>query len=770
MPARRWCLHVPCVVPCVVSLVALGDAARAAAQPTAPPNAPVRVVIDTLHGVPLPDPYRYFEDARDTVARAWVAAQGNDARRILDAIPGRAPLVARLTVLDTLAAFVGRPQEAGRRLFYRFQRATDPVPVLHVRDGLAGADRVLADPAAHRPPGYAGPVALGEWAVSRDGRVAAYTVAAGGSEFHSLYVRDVATGRLLGDSVGGHDVSDPAFSPDGRVLFYSHGPAGPAEALTPTRFRHVAAYRHVLGTPVSQDRPVLGPGGSARLAIDSLLYPAIAVTPRADLAIGVADDGISPVMTFYAAPLADVVAGRVDVRWRRIAALHDSVRAVTAVGDTLYLLSRKGAPNGRLLRLVWTPPQPGVSPGGADAEAPLDLARADVLLEGGAREIRSVDAGRDALYLTVARQPVGTELLRIAYATRARGAGVVVDTLRPPFAGAEVGIAPRAATPGAYVIAGSFVRAPRWYVYDPAARRYVAAPLPQPSPLADVSDAEVLDTMVVSRDGVRVPLTVIARRGLARDGRAPTLLYAYGAFGVRDDPIWSPAPVSWVERGGVYAVCHARGGGALGEAWHVAGMGERKPNTWRDLIACGEWLVRAQITSPARLGGFGASAGGITIGRAVEERPDLFGAAVMGVPVADVVRFELATPGGDANTHEFGSVRTPAGLAAVMGMSAYRQVVDGTRYPALMVVTGANDRRVPWWVAAKFAARLQAATASGRPVLLRYDAESGHGMGATRAQDVSNAADTNSFLLWQLGEPGFQPAAPAGASSASHRP
>ena len=740
------------------ALTTPGAAQTPAGLPAVPPAARVQTVVDTLHGVALPDPYRYFEDARDTVARAWVTAQGAYTRRVLDALPGRAPLVARLTTLDTLAPLVGAPEEAGGRVFYRLQRPADPVPILHVRDGLAGADRVLADPGAHRPPGYAGPVALGAWDVSRDGGRVTYSVVAGGSEFHTVYVRDVATGRLLPDSVGGHDVWSSALSPDGRVLFYSHGPAGPAEALTAARFRHVTAYRHVMGTPVSEDRPVLGRGGSPRVPVDSTLFPAIGIEPRAGLAVAVVHDGVSPVQAYYAAPMADVVAGRADVPWRRVAAQSDSVRDVHVVGDTLYALSLKGAPGGRLLRLVWTPPAPGAAP-----EAPLDLARADVLLEGGALVLRAFDTGRDALYVTAAR-PVGTQVLRVPYGTGGRGsAGArgAADTLAPPFDGAQLRAAPRQGAPGAFVLAESFVRAPRWYVYDPAARRYAEAPLPQPSRLADVPDAVAVDTTVVSHDGVRVPLTIVARRGLARDGRAATLLYAYGAYGFRDDPSWFPPPVSWVERGGVYAVCHVRGGGAMGEAWHVAGMGERKPNTWRDLVACGDWLVRAGYTRPARLAGMGASAGGITIGRAVEERPDLFGAAVAGVPMADLVRFELATPGGAANTHEFGSVRTPAGLAAAVAMSPYRQVADGTRYPAVLVITGANDRRVPWWVAAKYAARLQAATASGRPVLLRYDTEGGHGMGASRAQQMSEFADITSFVLWQLGEPGFQPSAVA---------
>jgi prolyl oligopeptidase len=220
-------------------------------------------------------------------------------------------------------------------------------------------------------------------------------------------------------------------------------------------------------------------------------------------------------------------------------------------------------------------------------------------------------------------------------------------------------------------------------------------------------------------------------------------------------PFFNPQLLAWYERGGVYAVAHVRGGGEYGEEWHRAGQKRTKPNTWRDFIACAEYLVGKKYTSPARLAGMGMSAGGILIGRAVTERPELFGAAVIGVGLTDMLRYET-TANGVPNIAEFGSVKTREGFEALREMSAYHHVRAGAAYPAVLLTTGINDPRVAPWLPAKMAARLQAATSSGRPVLLRVDYEAGHGVGSTRRQFAEEITDIMTFLLWQFGDPAFR--------------
>jgi len=241
------------------------------------------------------------------------------------------------------------------------------------------------------------------------------------------------------------------------------------------------------------------------------------------------------------------------------------------------------------------------------------------------------------------------------------------------------------------------------------------------------------------------------------DGSHPTQLLGYGAYGYPRTPVNIPGARAAIERGVIFADAHLRGGGDYGEAWHLAGYKLTKPNTWRDFIACAEYLIAQHYTSPSKLFGVGESAGGILIGRAIEERPDLFAAVIAEVPIADMLRWET-TASGEGNVTEFGSVKTQEGFEDLYAMSSYAHVKDGVKYPAVMVTTAINDKRVEPWIPAKFAARLQAATASGKPVLLRVDYDAGHGgIGATENQQAESFADMISFALWQTGDPDFQP-------------
>jgi prolyl oligopeptidase len=240
------------------------------------------------------------------------------------------------------------------------------------------------------------------------------------------------------------------------------------------------------------------------------------------------------------------------------------------------------------------------------------------------------------------------------------------------------------------------------------------------------------------------------------DGSNPTYLTGYGSYGTSLTPSFAATRLAWHEKGGVFATCHVRGGGEYGEEWHLVGKGKTKPNTWRDFIACAQYLIDNKYTSPARLAGEGASAGGILIGRAITERPELFGAALVDIGVLDALRSET-TANGETNIPEFGSTKTADGFAALYEMSAFHHVKDGTAYPAVLITTGINDPRVDSWEPGKMTARLQAATSSGKPVLLRVDYGGGHGSGSGATAAQESRADAYSFLLWRFGIPGFQP-------------
>jgi prolyl oligopeptidase len=291
--------------------------------------------------------------------------------------------------------------------------------------------------------------------------------------------------------------------------------------------------------------------------------------------------------------------------------------------------------------------------------------------------------------------------------------------------------------------------------YDPAASATTDTGLVTPSSV-DFSQMEAEEVFATSYEGTRVPLSILHKKGLTLDGSHPTILTGYGAYGLSLEPGFSPTALAWLERGNVLAIAHVRGGGEYGEAWHLAGEKLTKLNTVFDFIACAEYLINQQYTAPKYLAGRGGSAGGMTVGGALTWRPDLFSVILDQVGVSDTLRVEL-TPNGPPNISELGSVQNEEGFHGLYAMGAYFHVRDGTAYPAVLFTTGANDPRVAPWQMTKMTARVQAATRSDRPVLLRVDYDAGHGMGSTKSQNEMLTADLWSFALWQMGDPAFQP-------------
>ena len=316
--------------------------------------------------------------------------------------------------------------------------------------------------------------------------------------------------------------------------------------------------------------------------------------------------------------------------------------------------------------------------------------------------------------------------------------------------------------PDLIVAVSSWTQALRRYVYAPTTSstsntsqivRLNLAPPVEPIQRAEIVAREV---MVPSHDGVRVPVSIIMRKDTVLNGKNPTILYGYGAYGTTEEPARSNGVMAWVERGGIYVYAHVRGGGALGSQWHEAGHKTTKFNTWKDGIAAAEWLIANGYTSAAKLGIYGGSAGGIFVGRAITERPDLFAVAVPSVPVLDMVRSEQRA-NGVANIPEYGTVKVEPEFHALLRNSSYHAVKEGVKYPATMLMHGVNDSRVDVWQSLKFASQLSSAQKGAQPVLLRLDYQAGHGSGSSAEQAMQRTAEFQSFMLWQMGESGFQP-------------
>jgi len=706
-----------------------------------PPIAPIRPVTDDYFRTKIADPYRYMENLQDPEVQAWMKAQNDYTRAVLDRIPGRRKLLDRIIETDLSGAAVVSDVRRlpGDLYFYTKLVATKSVPELYLRRGLDGAERLVIDPegiALATPENQRkGKNAIQYFMPSPDGKLVAVGIAPGSSEEDvEIHVFDVGTGRETGDVILGSPCVEglpPNWLPDSHSFVYGRpqklAPGAPI-AEGRQKFR---SYLHVLGTDSKKDSAVFGYGVVPSIDVDPSLIASVMTTPGSRYALGVLNGSVTPNSAFYVAAVDSI--GKMNPAWRKVADLSDGVTSIAIHGDDLYLLTYQNAPRYKIVR--------------TDAQK-TDLASAQTVVPPGEAVVTTIFAAQDALYATLLDGGVG-RLLRIPYDSSPK-----VERVALPFDGSVSLESSDPRLSGALLDMTSWTRAKQIYAYDFRAKQVSNTKL-QPSGPYDNPDLDSLEVKVPSYDGTLVPLSIIRPRGLKLDGSSPLLLYGYGAYGASIDPFFQGWMLPWAERGGIYAICHVRGGGEFGEEWHLAGKGPNKPNTWRDFIACAEYLISHEYTSPARLAGQAGSAGGVLIGRAITERPDLFAAAIDEVGDSDLLRSET-TANGETNIPEYGSTKTEGGFQALYAMSPYHHIRDHTPYPAVMLDTGINDPNVPPWMSAKMAARLQAATTSGKPILLRVDYAAGHGSYSKKQLDEW-IADEESFLLWQFGVTEFQP-------------
>jgi len=702
------------------------------AAPHAPPVAPIRPVTNDYYGTKVVDPYRYMEDLKDPEVEAWFKGQNAYTRGVLAKIPGRDALLARIRDLDaSRPAKVSSVQQIpGGRYFYEKMLSTEIVARLYVRDGLTGQEKVLLDPAKYpaRPGAHN---AISYYTPSWNGGMVAVGVSAGGSENAVIHIIDADTGKESPETIDRARFGGITWRSDNRSFFYNRlQKLAPGQPLTDYEQKSVD-YLHIVGTDVDNDIAVLGFGLSPRVEIAPTDLPFVATMPDSPWALAYLAHGVLNEATIYRAPIDAL--GKAGTPWEKICDVPDDVTGLAVHGDEIYLLTHKDAPRFKVISTSLAHP---------------DIAHADVVVPEGDNVIKNVSAAQDALYVQVTDGTLGL-LERVAYS------GGKAQNVDLPFRGAANVAASDERIPGVLLEMASWARAPRIYSVNPQGA--VADTKLQPlGPNDDPADVVSEEVKVKSWDGVMVPLSIVYKRGLKMDGSNPTLMRGYGAYGITIDPSFDPTLLAWLEKGGVYAWAHPRGGGVYGEDWHKWGQKLTKPNTWRDFIACAQYLIDSHYTSPEKLAGQGTSAGGITIGRALTERPDLFAAAIDRVGVSNAVRSE-DTPNGPPNIPEFGTVKTQWGFEDLYAMDAYLHVRDGAHYPAILLTTGWNDPRVASWEPGKMTARLQAATGSRKPILLRVDYVAGHGMGSTKSQVEEEMADDWSFLLWQFGVAGFQP-------------
>ena len=716
------------VLPALLGLaLILGLPTRLWAKAPPQPIAPTIPVADDYFGTRVVDPYRWMEDRHDVRMVAWLHAEDAHARAVLAAIPGIDTMQRRIAAYDAAGDKVTSLQPAGGKLFYLKRPAAEQTAKLYVRDGTDGPERLLLDPDRFAGAGTHG--AIDYFAPSPDGMKVAVSISTGGSENGVMHVVDTRSGAILGETIDRVEQARPSWLPDGSGFFYNRFAAIAAGAPETEKYFNSRAMLHRLGTDAAQDAALIGTGIAGAPAVSKVDYPYVVAFPNSCWAVAFVVHGATPAYDVLVAPLAEAV--RPGAHWRLIARAEDQVTDAAAIGDRLFILTNRDAPRYKLLEL--------------DA-ATGTLAQARPVVPASARVIQGMSVAQDAIYLQDLDGGVG-KLRRFDLGTGS------TSEVRAGGQGSVYGLATDPMTAGAVYALSSWLAPERFF----AEHDGVAQPLAlATAPTIDTSGFVAEEVRVRSWDGTEVPLSIIHRRDIRLDGRNPVWLTGYGAYGAAFTPRFIATYLPLLEDGGVFAVAHVRGGGEFGEDWHMAGFQKTKPNTYKDLIACAEYLDSKGFGSPATTAIQGGSAGGITVGMATTARPDLFRAVFNDVGDNNTLRAEHGTDGA-ANALEYGSTATRAGFDALYAVDATQHVHAGVAYPAVLLTTGFNDPRVAPFQPGKMTAHLQEATSSGRPVLLRVDFDAGHGIGSTRDQREHELADKIGFLYWQIGRAGYQP-------------
>jgi len=709
-----------------LALILSGAALTLQAAPLTQPVAPVHPVTDTYFGTKVVDPYRWMENLKSPEVQAWMKGQNDYTRDYLSHLPGRDDLIKRVESLDNAANRIGGLALCGTRYFYFKVTPQDQTPKLYARDGLTGEERLLADPQViggiGAPPDTKPKrFTITDFYPSPDGKLVGVEVAAGGAEEGVLRVLDADNGKVLTDSIDRVWGSSVSWDPSNKFFYYTRlQKLGPKNTPLDKELDETS-YLHHLGDNADKDTVALSRKAFPALGMIPTDSAYVSITPGSPYVLGIISHGVKNELTLAISP-ADAAAKGAPV-WTKIADVDDDITSGAIMGHEMWLLTHKDAPKFKVLHI--------------DLDHP-DVAKADVALPASDLVLQGVSTAKDGLYIE-AQQGGISHLLKIPYGQTA------ATPVTLPFAGAIEGFSTDVQNEGALMRLAGWTEAPQWYAYDPAADKLTNTNIEPLNP-TDFSAITSVEVTAPAADGTPVPLSIIYRKDLPMNGQNPCLMEGYGSYGISLDPNFDATRLALLEKGIIIAYAHVRGGGENGEDWHLAGQKLTKQNTIGDFIACAEYLIKQGYTSPAKLAGRGTSAGGITIGGALTQRPDLFTLCIVNVGVEDTLRME-AGPNGAVNTPEFGSVKDADGFKALYAMDAYQHVKDGTAYPAVLLITGANDPRVDPWQLFKMTARLQAATSSKNPILLRIDYDAGHGMGSSKTQRDLITADQAALLL-----------------------
>jgi len=695
-----------------VAVVGLGD--LRAAEPA--PETPKKPVSTKYQGVTVEDPYQWLENDNDPQVKSWSDAQNQRTRQYLDKLPDRAAIEKQLTewyskTSPSYSSLVSRP---GILFAMKFQPPNQqPLLVTLASADDLKSEKVVLDPNVLDAKG----TTTIDWFVPcLDGKYVAVSLSKGGSEDGTLHFYETATGKALPDTIA--HVQYPtaggsaAWNGDGSGIYYTRFPRKGERPEADLNF-YQQIYFHKLGTPDTEDTYSIGAD-----------FPRIA-----EITLEASPNGkyiLATVANGDGGDFAHYLLGS-DGTWTQVTQFTDQIKnARLGRDDALYLISRAGAPRGKILRLPLDAPE---------------LKNAAEIVPAGEAVIERIAPSRDAIY-------VGDLLGGPSQIRRfdLNGKNSTIIPIPQISAVQEM----LALEDGSLLFRDvSYTEPAAWFRCLNGKTEPAKTALRSTSPVS-FADIEVRREFSTSKDGAKIPLNILFRKGMKPDGSNPTLLYGYGGYGISMSPNFDFTRRLWFDRSGVYVVANIRGGGEFGEDWHKAGNLTKKQNVFDDFAAAAEYLIKEKYTRPEKLAIQGGSNGGLLMGVMITQHPDLFRAVVSSVGIYDMLRVELA-PNGAFNVTEFGTVKDPDQFKALYAYSPYHHVVDGTKYPSVLMMTGANDGRVAPYHSRKMTARLDEANKSGNPILLRTSSSAGHGQGTALSERVKQLADIYAFLFTQLG-------------------
>ncbi len=684
--------------------------------------------IDDYHGTKVADPYRWLEDADSADTRAWIEGENEVTFAYLEKIPTRDAIKSHLTTRWNYERW-GTPLREGRSYFVEKNDGLQNQGVIYTMDSLTGAPKPLIDPNALS---QAGTTALADFDVSNDGKKIVYGLAAAGSDWVEFHVRDVATAKDTADLVKWSKFSSPAFAADGKGFYYARFPTPTAEAALAEANYFQKVYFHKLGTEQSAD---------------VLIYEA---PEHKEWMFGniVTEDGKYLVLPIVKGTADNNMVLVVDLKQKNakpLTVIPDFAAEFAYIandGPIFFFKTTDGAPRGRVIAI--------------DIRKPERAGWKEIVPQDDAAAIESASVVGNRIFVTYMRDAKSAVAV---YDMRGKRVGDVAL----PGVGKAAGFHGKRGGKETFYSFESFTQPKAIYRYDVA--RGTSSVWKQPKVGFSPGDYETTQVFATSKDGTKVPIFVTRKKGAPLDGNAPTLLYGYGGFNIPLTPWFSVPFMTWVELGGTLAVANLRGGGEYGEAWHLAGTRDKKQNVFDDFFAAAELLSKDGYTKPSRLAIQGRSNGGLLVGAAITQRPELFGAALPGVGVMDMLRFHTFTIG-RAWVDDYGSAENADEFTALRAYSPYHNVKAGTHYPPTLAVTADHDDRVVPAHSFKFMAALQSAQAGDAPVLIRIETQAGHGAGKPTSKRIEESADELAFAFHALGADDVVMAAVAGAAGA----